>query len=179
MTQTAKNYADALYELALDEGLTERIRKELSAVNGVFAANPDYYSLLTAPNIPRQERLEALDQAFSGRIHVYLLSFLKLLVERGHIRALKDCVLRFRSRYNQDHGILEALAVTAVALRPEQRQKLTERLGSLTGKQVDLRNRVDPSVLGGIRLEYEGKELDGTVRQRLEGLKQTLSETVL
>ena len=73
----------------------------------------------------------------------------------------------------------EATAVTAAPLRPELRKKLTLRLADLTGKRVDLQNRVDPSVLGGLRLEYEGKSLDGTVRQRLDGISKTLSETVL
>ena len=179
MTQTAKNYADALYDLAKDEGLEERILTELAGVDKLLSENPDYIRLLSAPNIPREERLGALDQAFSGRIHTYLLSFLKLLCERGHIRTLRDCSRRFRTRYNVDRGILEAVAVTAVPLKPELRDKLAARLHSMTGKQVDLQNRIDPTVLGGIRLEYEGIELDGTVRQRLDGLKRTLSDTVL
>ena len=179
MTQTAKNYADALYELAQSEGLEEALLPELSGVEELISRNPDYVRLLCAANVPKAERLSALDEAFSGRVHTYLLSFLKLLCERGHIRALPDCERRYRSRFNADHGILEATAVTAAPLRPELREKLTLRLADLTGKRVDLRNRVDPSVLGGIRLEYEGKSLDGTVRQRLDGISKTLSETVL
>jgi F-type H+-transporting ATPase subunit delta len=52
-------------------------------------------------------------------------------------------------------------------------------VADLTGKHVELRRKVDPGVLGGLRLEYEGKSLDGTVRQRLDGLKKALSDTVL
>ena len=172
MTQTAKNYADALYELARDEGLDERVMQELTGVNALFAANPDYVRLLSASNVRREEQLAALDEAFSGRVHTYVCSFLKLLCERHHIRELPNCARRFRQRFNADHGILEASAVTARPLTDAQREKLT-------GKRVDLENRVDPTVLGGIRLEYEGMELDGTVRARLDGLKKTLSDTVL
>ena len=117
MTQTAKNYADALYELAQSEGLEEKLLPELSGVGQLFAQNPDYIRLLCAANVPKAERLSALDEAFSGRVHTYLLSFLKLLCERGHIRALPDCERRYRSRFNADHGILEATAVTASPLR--------------------------------------------------------------
>ena len=179
MTQIAKNYADALYELAVDEGLADQLLPQLDGVAGLVAGNEEYVRLLSAPNVPKPERLRALDEAFSGRVHTYLLSFLKLLCERGHIRELKACAARYRGRYNADHGILEATAVTAVPLRADLQKKLAGRLGELTGKRVDLQNRVDPSVLGGIRLEYEGTELDGTVRQRLDGLKKTLSDTVL
>ena len=113
MTQTAKNYADALYELARDEGLDERVMQELTGVNALFAANPDYVRLLSASNVRREEQLAALDEAFSGRVHTYVCSFLKLLCERHHIRELPNCARRFRQRFNADHGILEASAVTA------------------------------------------------------------------
>ena len=179
MTQTAQNYADALYDLARDEGLDEQLLRELTGVDGLFRENPDYYGLLSASNIRKPEQLSALDEAFSGRVHTYLLSFLKLLCERHHIRELPNCLRRCRSRYNEDHGILDLLAISAVPLSEEMRAKLIRRVADLTGKHVELRSKVDPGVLGGLRLEYEGKSLDGTVRQRLDGLKKALSDTVL
>jgi len=179
MTHIAKNYADALYELARDEGLDEQLFGQLREIKELLEGNPDYVRLLSAPNLPKSERLSALDEAFSGRVHPYLLSFLKLLCERGHIRELKDCAVQYRRRRNADRGILDAVAITAVPLRDELREKLRVRLQALTGKQVDLQYRIDPGVLGGIRLEYDGKALDGTVRSRLSGIEKTLSETVL
>ena len=179
MTQIAKNYADALYELARDEGLDEQIYAQLRELQALMEENPDYVRLLSAPNLPKPERLAALDEAFSGRVHPYLLHFLKLLCERGHIRELKDCAIQYRRRRNADLGILDAVAITAVPLRAELREKLHARLQALTGKQIELQYRVDPGVLGGIRLEYDGKALDGTVRSRLAGIEKTLSETVI
>ena len=179
MTQTAKNYGDALYELARDENLCPQISTELSGVCRLFRENPAYTELLSAPSVSKTERVGVLDEAFAGRVHPYVLHFLKLLCERGHIRELEQCGRQFRDRYNEDRGILAAVAVTAVPLTPELREKLRLKLGDLTGKQVEIHNRVDPSVLGGIRLEMEGRQLDGTVRQRLDSLKKTLSDTVL
>ena len=179
MTPTAKNYGDALYELARDEGLSDELLPQLKSIRRLLQEEKDYVRLLCAANIPLSERLQVLDDAFRGRVHSYVLSFLKLLCERGHIRELPTCVDRYRARYNDEHGILEAVAVTARALRPEQRAKLAERLGGITGKKVDVHNRVDSSILGGIRLEYAGVELDGSVRQRLDGLRKSLSEIVL
>lgn len=179
MTQIAKNYADALYELARDEGLDEQIYAQLREIQALMEENPDYVRLLSAPNLPKPERLAALDEALSGRVHPYLLHFLKLLCERGHIRELKDCAIQYRRRRNADLGILDAVAITAVPLRAELREKLRARLQALTGKQIEMQYRVDPGVLGGIRLEYDGKALDGTVRSRLAGIEKTLSETVI
>ncbi len=179
MTQTAQNYGDALYDLAHDEGLDQPILTQLLRVEEILAAEPAYLELLSCPSIPKTERCQALDEAFGGRVHSYVLSFLKLLCERGHIRSARECIRRYRSRYNRDRGIVEAVAVTAVPLTPALRARLEQKLAQTTGKQISLRNRVDPTVLGGVRLELEGTQLDGTVRRALDGLRKTLSDTVL
>ena len=78
-----------------------------------------------------------------------------------------------------DIGILPVRAVTAVALTESQAQKLTEKLQKLTGKTVELENFVDPSVLGGVRLDYDGKRVDGTVKNRLDSIRELLNQTVI
>lgn len=179
MSRAAKNYADALFEVAYEEDTDALILDQFSDVRKLFDENPDYVKLLYAPNIARAERTALLDEAFSGRIHPYLLSFLKLLCENGYIYEYGYCETRYRTYFNTIHGIIAGVAITAVPLKPEQLEKLRATLYQKTGKTVDLINRVDPSVLGGIRLEYEGVELDGTIRQRLDGIEKTLMDSVL
>ena len=82
-------------------------------------------------------------------------------------------------RYNQAHGILEATATTAVAMTEAQEKSLHEKLEKLTGKTIDLKTKVDAKVLGGIRLDIEGTELDGTVRSRLAGLRSSIAAATL
>ena len=179
MSRAAKNYADALFEVAYEENIDGIILEQFEDVRELFDQNPDYVKLLYAPNIARAERTALLDEAFSGRVHPYLLSFLKLICENGYIYEYGYCEKRYRTYYNTIHGIIAGVAITAVPLKPEQMEKLRARLCQISGKSVDLVNRVDPSVLGGIRLEYEGVEMDGTLRQRLDGLEKTLMDTVL
>ncbi len=179
MNRASKNYADALFEVANEEGVDGQILEELSDVRKLLDEYPDYVKLIYAPNIPKEERTAALDEAFSGRIHPYLLSFLKLLCENGQFYEYAYCASRYRTDYNKVHGIIAGAAVSAVPLRPEQMERIRARLSELTGKRVDLVNRVDPAGLGGIRLEYEGTELDGTVRQKLDGISRTLSDTII
>ena len=104
---------------------------------------------------------------------------MKILTEKGYMRHFADCCKAYRQSYNQDHGILEVTAVTALALNADQAQRLTEKLAKVTGKTVDLQNRVDPACLGGIRLDYDGKRLDDTVSHRLESVRSMLKNTVL
>ena len=179
MTQAANTYAQALYDLAKEEGLGKSMLEELSVLKEVFAQNPQYSKLLSAPDIPKQERCGILDQAFRGKVHPYVLNFLKILTEKGYIRQVPDCCDAYRSLYNEDNGILVVKAVSAVRLSDVQMQKLTEKLAATTGKQIDLQCSVDPAQLGGLRLSYDGKQVDGTVKTKLDTIGKLLKNTVL
>jgi F-type H+-transporting ATPase subunit delta len=179
MTQAVSTYAQALYDLAKDEGLVQRILEELNVLKSVFDENPQYSKLLSAPDIPKQERCQILDQAFRGKAHPYVLNFLKILTEKGYPRHFSDCCTAYRNRYNQDHGILPVRAVTAVALTESQSARLCEKLQAITGKTIELTSRVQPGVLGGVRLDYDGKRLDDTVSHRLDAIRGLLKDTVL
>ena len=179
MTQAANTYAQALYDLAKDEGLGKTVLEELSVLKTVFAENPEYSKLLSAPDLPKQERCNVLDEAFRGKVHPYVLNFLKILTEKGYIRQFPACCDAYRGFYNEDNGILVVKAVSAVALSAQQIEKLIAKLEATTGKKIDLHCSVDAAMLGGLRLSYDGKQVDGTVRNRLDSIGKLLKNTVL
>ena len=179
MTTATSLYGQSLYDLAAEEGLTEEIMNEMEAVKGIFKENPDYITLLLEPSVPRRERLRLLDEAFKDQIHPYLMNFLMILLENSLLRGFSECCRIFRESYNKDHGIAEATVTSAVALTNAQTDALRSRLEQMSGKTVHLRQKVDSGVLGGLRVEIEGKLLDGTVMGRLADLRKKVSETVL
>ncbi len=179
MTNVAAVYAQALYDLAKDEECGEPVLKELTALSESFAQEPDFVRLLSAPNLTKEERCQVLDDSFRGKVNPYVLNFLKILTQKGYMRHFADCCKEYRAAYNRDHGILEVCAVTAVPLRNEQSDRLSQKLAKVTGKTVDLHNRVDPACIGGIRLDYDGKRVDDTVSHRLASVAALLKNTVL
>ena len=179
MTNVAVVYAQALYDLAKDELCSEPVLKELSALNESFAQESDFVRLLSAPNLTKEERCGILDDSFRGKVNPYVLNFLKILTEKGYMRYFADCCKEYRAAFNRDHGILEVCAVTAIALSADQTERLTQKLAKVTGKTIDLHNRIDPACLGGIRLDYDGKRVDDTVSHRLESIGALLKNTVL
>ena len=179
MTETARMYGGSLYDLAAEEGLEVRILGELDEVTALIKGSPDYLHLLSIPSIPKKERCALLDEAFRGQVHLYVLNFLKILCEKGTLRELPGCARAYRVRYNQAHGILEAVAVTAIPMTEEQTARLHEKLEAVTGKRIDLKTKVDPAVLGGIRLDIEGTELDGTVKNRLASLRSSIANVTV
>ena len=160
MTEIARMYGGSLYDLAAEEGLETRILEELDAVADILKQDPEYLHLLSIPSIPKKERCALLDEAFRGKVHLYVLNFVKILCEKGTLRELPGCARAFRVKYNQAHGILEATAVTAVPMSADQTARLHEKLEAVTGKTIDLRTKVDAAVLGGIRLDIEGTKID-------------------
>ena len=170
MTTAGSLYGRSLYELAAEEQLTERILKEMKTVKELLAENPDYVTLLSEPSIPKKERL---------KLEPYLVNFIKLLLENNMLREFAACFRAFRAEYNKAHGIADAVVTSAVALDDAQRRELRERLEKLSGKTVELTEKVDPGILGGLKVELDGRLYDGTVQSRLNSIRKKVSETVI
>lgn len=179
MTQAGSVYGTALYTLALEEGLTGSLLAELRVLQESFRETPDFIRLLSSPNLSKQERCQVLDDCFREKVHAYVLNFLKILTEKGYMKHFHDCCQSFEALYSRDNGILPVTAITAVPMSREQAEKLAAKLSRATGKQVSLQNKVDPSVLGGVRLDYDGKRLDDTVSHRMDAITAALKGIVL
>ena len=179
MTEIATTYGQALYDLASAEGLSQEILQQLDALNSSFSQEPGFVDLLCNPVRPKQERCQVLDDSLRAQVHPYVLNFLKILTEKGYMRHFSGCCQLYRKQYNHDNGILPVTAVSAIPLSDELRRKLIEKLSSRTGKTIELTCRTDPACLGGVRLELDGMQVDGTLRHRLDELHGVLQNTVL
>ena len=179
MSKAGDLYGQSLYDLAAEENLTDDILGEMEAVKGIFKENPDYVTLLSEPSVPRNERLQMVDEALGGSLETYHLNFIKILIEKGLLREYTACYKRFRKSYNEEHGIADATVTTAVALTDDQLGHLKEKLEKISGKKVLLNQKTDPGLLGGVRVDLEGQLFDGSVRGRLSELRKRVEETVI
>ena len=167
MTQIARLYGSSMYDLAAEEQLTDTVLEQMQTIRQLFRENPDYVKLLSEPSIPKEERTKLLDTAFGTEAERYLVNFLKLLCEE------------FTRRYNVDHNIATAVVTSAVALTDEQMAALKDKLEKISGKTVTLTQKTDPTVLAGLKVELEGRQLDGTVKSRLDDLSRKLNELIV
>jgi len=179
MTEVGNVYGESLYELAKEENLAKLIGDQLAVMQQSFQQEPDFIRLLSSPNLTKAERCQILDDSFRGKVHIYLLNFLKILTEKGYMRFFSDCCDAYTDHFDQDNGILRVNAVSAVELSADQQDKLRAKLSRITGKEVALHTRIDPRVLGGIRLDYDGQRLDDTVSHRLDAIRSVLGKTVI
>ena len=86
MSKLSATYAQALYDLGVQENLCETMQEQLTALDGIFQQQPEYLRLLAAPNVPKKERCDLLQQSVGASVHPYVLNFLKILTEKGYIR---------------------------------------------------------------------------------------------
>ena len=179
MTRAGNVYGEALFSLAREEQLEKALLDQLLVLQESFRQEPDFLRLLANRSVPKERRCTVLEESFRGRVHNYVLNFLKLLTEKGHSSSFLDCVSAYQNLYYEQQNILPVSVVTAVALSEGQKNRLTDKLADMTGKSILLTETVDPAVLGGIRLEYAGQELEDTVRRRLDDLRSLLTNTVL
>jgi len=175
VTGLAREYGEAIYELARDEDLRPQLHEELNQITALLKEQPDFIRLLSSRAIERDTRLGIVDQVFSGRAHPYVTNFMKLMVQKERFDSFPMCCEWFHRRYNEDYGIVEARITSAVALSEAQRAALSEKLGKLSGRKVTLICEVDPALIGGVRVEMDGRRYDNTIQDRLGRLKRSLT----
>ncbi len=174
MTQTSREYAEALFELALGEDNVAEVAAGLETVEQEMTENPGYLSMLASPAISRENRTKALEEAFGDRIPRTVTALLKMMVSRGHAREIGEMTEIWRELLRDHRGESTARVVSAVPLTEKQQQALQQKLEKKFSRKMVLVCHVDPALLGGIRVETEGRVLDGTLQSRLQQIKEVM-----
>jgi F-type H+-transporting ATPase subunit delta len=175
VTELSREYGEGLYALCVEENLSGEALEQLTQLKALFRENPDFCRLLGNLSLSKAERVNILDGALRDQVHIYVLNFLKILCERGIISEFEGCVEAFRTFYNRDNAVVEAVVTTSVPLDENRRQQLLEKLRTMTARKLQLVEKVDPAVMGGVLLEMEGKRYDNTLRHRLKEMRQMLT----
>jgi F-type H+-transporting ATPase subunit delta len=173
----ARRYARALLETALaDAGgvaTAASVRLGLDETRGVLAGNAELRRALGHPAVTTEARTKLLGAVFAAA-PVLVRRLLELLVVRDRLSLLPAIEEMYAEAWNEQRGAVSAEGVTAVPLDHDQEQALQAALGKVVNRDVELRCRVDPSVLGGVRVRISGRTFDGTARAQLETLRRTL-----
>lgn len=174
----AVEYGKALFLITEEDGTTEKVIGDVKIARTVFLKNPEYAKLLDTPALPKDERVGLVDKAFAG-LDGSLINLIKIITEKRMAHEFSKICDAYLALYDEARGILQVEAVTAIPLSDEQSAALAKKLGSLTGKTAVIKNSVDKSILGGMKLRYGGIQLDGSVKTRLDKFEAALRDTVI
>ena len=172
-TAAAKRYARAIFELAQSDRDLDGWDARLAELLKLFS-NPRVASVLTNPTIPAEER-ESL--VLAAHLDQETTNLARLLVESGRVEDVGAIADEFRALVDEAQGRVRATVTTAVELAPHDRDRVASELSKRLDKQVRLNVVVDPSVIGGLRLQYGDRVIDATVASRLEQLRRRLAAT--
>ena len=173
MASLANEYAEALFLLASETGRESAFREELARIAPFFTE--EYLAYLSTPAVPVTERTEALKRAFEGAVSEEVLSFLCLLTEKGRMGIFHDALKEYGKLDDSRRRVTEARVVTALPLSEEEKARLTAKLEAVSGKRVAASFEIDASLLGGVLVEMDGRTYDGSLRFRLQDVKDEIS----
>ena len=176
-----KVYAGAFFELCTEEApdRLSDILGELDALNAIFDGDPEFVKLLGTPTITMDEKLGMMRDIISrGEISEITGNLLCVLTERGRMNCFGGILRHFRASYN-DHFRIAEITVTASAPLSEQlREKIRMKMSEVTGKNVSVKEKIDPTLIGGVIIDYGSTRYDGSVRTRLSELKKELGGVI-
>jgi F-type H+-transporting ATPase subunit delta len=174
---SATRYARALFDVAVRESDPARVEQDLSALVRAMTENAELRRALTSPAVPRSSRV-ALVSSLAAQAGVVppVAKILALLADRGRLELLPVLLEVYSDRLLEHHNVIRASVTTAMPVGADQVQALESHLSSITGKQVQLRASVDPALIGGIVAKVGSTVYDGSIRTRLQKMKQRLVE---
>jgi F-type H+-transporting ATPase subunit delta len=173
----ARRYARALLEVAASEGRAAALalRDELRGFVPQLLAHPQLQQALAHPALGAEpKRRLVLALADAAKLSPLARRLVDLLGARGRLWLLPDVAAAYAELANAAHGVVAAAVVSAAPLADAQKQGLARALAG-AGQEVELAARVDPALLGGVVVRAHGRTYDGSVRTRLEALRQRLA----
>ena len=174
----ANRYAEALFQLSEEENISKEIYSELHDVVQLVKENKDLDNVFKSPLVAKNEKIDLIEALFNEKINNNLKNFLKILVEKGRISSLQSIELTFKELLNEKHNILEGTVISAVSLTTEKVKELEETLSKKYNKNITLENKVDKSILGGVLVRLGNIQIDGSVKTRLDNIKDQLSQVI-
>ena len=167
-------YARGLFAVAEGEGVLPRVEDELYAFARAVEQHPELREALTDAALPAEQRKAVVDELLGERAQPLTAALVGLVIDTGRARELPKIIdeLARLAAHEREHELAEIRS--AVALTDSQRERLAAALSQATGRQVDVKVVVDPSVIGGVIARVGDLVFDGSVASRLEGAKQAL-----
>ncbi|MBQ9437030.1 MAG: ATP synthase F1 subunit delta [Lachnospiraceae bacterium] len=168
-------YSEALFELANEQNALRDYMEELAMLQGLLKEQPEFGKLLSHPRISREEKLEVVEQTFTGQLVPELLGFLRLLVEKDRTASLEDILEGFLDKAREALKIGRVFVRSAVAMSDGQKKALEDKLLESTSfETLEMDYSVDKALIGGMVISIGDRVVDNSLRTKLYSLEREL-----
>ena len=173
----SKRYAKSLLDIGNEKNILDTLFADMQLVAQVIRKNRAFAAMLKSPVIHSFKKEAVLKDIFTGKIHESSLEFLNMIVDNGREYYMEDIALAFIEIYKTYKNIQPATVTTAVAMDENLRNEILGILKKATGSTIDLKESVDPSIIGGFILRWGDHQVDSSVKTSLGFLKQNFRKT--
>ena len=174
-TDVGERYALALFDLAKDEKRIPAVEADLKSIKAMLAASADLRTLLGSPKFNAEAKGKGLTAvAAKAKFNSTTQKFLGLLAANGRAGLLASVITSFEALTAIHRGAVSAEVTSAVALTPAQRKDIAAALRKALGKDPEIETRVDPSILGGLKVKVGSRLYDASLKSKLDQLKFAL-----
>lgn len=174
MSIVANRYADALFATASEKGELERIEREITAVASVFRDNPELRKWLQHPKVTVEEKKSLFAKLFPD-LSLLTRNLLHLLLERKRELEVEEIAAAYQRMVLERRGIVQAEVVSAVPLTEADEKELIVAFQKRIGKTIQIKNRVDSDILGGVIVQIGDRLYDGSVKTKLERFQKSVA----
>jgi F-type H+-transporting ATPase subunit delta len=173
----AGRYATALFELALEAGAVDSVLADLKRFDGLLDESADLMRLVRSPvftaDVQSKALIAVLDEAGIAGLAA---RFLVVVTSNRRLFAVRDIVKAYRALVARHHGEVTAYVTVAEPLADAHKNEIRDTLKAVTGKDVQLDVKVDPSIIGGLVVKLGSRMVDSSLRTKLNVLKHTMKE---
>ena len=174
-SKIASRYALSLYDKASETGVLESVATDIRSLNQVVTENREFNKFLNSPLISRETKKNALNKIFAS-YNKETLNLFHLMADKSRENLISFVGLEFMKIYNKQNSITEALVTSAVALDENSLKQVEQYVKIKTAaKAVQITTKVDPSLVGGMTIMFEGKIYDNSIATQINKLKKELN----
>ena len=175
MEEIASVYARSLFEVAQEQGKLDDVRGQLGEFTDALASNQEMQTFFFSPYFSTQEKEDGLDKVVTGAEPI-LQNFLKLLIEKHRMPAVFRVRRTFDELWQLENKLLAVEVTSAIELDKKTVKQIGDRIGEETGQKIELSERVDPDILGGLVVRVGNSIIDASIRARLDSLRKQVAK---
>jgi F-type H+-transporting ATPase subunit delta len=176
-SKAISRYVKSLLNLAVTNGVLDEVHEDMKSFVRVLAQNRPLVNVLRSPIVKHYKKKKVLESLFRGRYNDLTLSFFRIITEKNREEILPLIAKEFHNAYNEHQGIGKASVVTAVPLDNELREEILSVAKKVVGKsQVELKEEVDPTIIGGFILNAGTQQIDSSIKHKLNILQLTFND---
>jgi F-type H+-transporting ATPase subunit delta len=168
-------YTQALLEIALVENQLDQVEEDLLGVSSALKSNLELKDALFRDKVPAAKKKEIMMAIFGKKLAPMVMNFICLIIDEGREELLSSLGQEFSKKAYGARNMAQAEIITAVPIDEELKMDIGKRLAQVFKKEIEIKSRVDESIIGGLVIKVEGKVIDGSVRHQLEDLRETLT----